>query len=114
MNTFIADIIANAVKRQGNLYRFKDSITLGLVAVVWIAAFVVTYLTDIPESAAVVVGSVGNFAALLVTRLTPGAITPSMAERLEAEMKEREEVKGGKHSRNGSWLDQAREDMARS
>lgn len=82
MDRLFAQVVADALSEQGRFFRYKDSITLGLVAVVWLAAFLLTYATGLPESAAVVIGAVANFAALIVTRLSPGAITPSMAERL--------------------------------
>lgn len=109
MQSFFADVVSRAVNKQSGLYRYKDSITLGLVAVVWVAAFVVTYLTGIPESAAVIAGTIGNFAALLVTRLSPGAITPSMAERLEVSAQDQPVTDDrGEHARPGNWLDQER------
>lgn len=84
MSTYISNAVDGEVKEQGRLFRFKDTLTLVLVAIVWVAAFVTTYLTGLPEEVAVGIGAAGNVAAVIVTRLTPGAITPSMAKRLES------------------------------
>ena len=108
-SSFIGGLVASAVKRQGKLFRYKDSITLALVGIVWVAAFVVTYLTGIPEQAAVVIGIVGNLAANIVTRLSPGAITPSMAQRLEKQAEQ--EQAPPRHSAPGNWIDDARHRM---
>ena len=108
-SSFIGGLVANAVKSQGRLFRYKDSITLALVGIVWVAAFVVTYLTGIPEQAAVIIGIVGNLAANIVTRLSPGAITPSMAKRLEQQSEQGQAPP--KHSAPGNWIDDARHRM---
>lgn len=83
--SYISNAVEGEVKEQGRLFRFKDTLTLVLVAIVWVAAFVGTYLTGLPDQVGVIIGAIGNLAAVIVTRLTPGAITPSMAKRLESQ-----------------------------
>lgn len=111
IKTFIAGTVERAVSEQGRLYRYKDSITLGLVAVVWIAAFLLSYVTGLSEVAAGAIGFIGNLAAVIVTRLTPGAITPSMAERLQKQA-EKDEYQP-KHAAPGNWIDDARHALAK-
>lgn len=106
---FIAELVVRAVNKQPKLFRYKDSLTIVLIAIVWIAAFALMYFANMPAEAAAAIGVVGNFAGALVVRLTPGAITPSMEKRLKELAEDPPtEPTAAKHRSFGSRLDQVR------
>lgn len=110
MQKFITQTVANYVSAQPWYVRRKDTIITVLTGLVWVAAFVATYLTDAPEQVAVIVGAVGSVAGALINALTPGAVTPSMGPRLEQQAEQ--DVTVPQHAMPGNWLDDARRRLA--
>lgn len=110
MQKFITQTVANYVAAQPWWVRRKDTIITVLTGLVWVAAFVATYLTDAPEQVAVIVGAVGSIAGALINALTPGAVTPSMGPRLEQQAERA--VFQPRHAAPGNWLDDARRRLA--
>lgn len=91
--TIAAKALSKLLHDQKGIVQRKDSITLFLVSVVWLASLLTPYLTGLPIWVGAVVGGVASVAGILLVALTKGAITPSMVTRAEkaAEEIEREE-----------------------
>lgn len=74
--------VANALAHQPWFMRRKDTIITITTGIVWLTGVLVPYLGGAPTWVGVVIGAVGTIAGAMVNALTPGAITPSMAQRL--------------------------------
>jgi len=85
MTNHSADIswaIAKAVSDQSWVARRKDTIVTIFTGLGWLAGALAPYVTSLPVEVGVALGVVATFAGAMVTALTKGAFTPSMADRL--------------------------------
>lgn len=86
--TIVARALEKLLHDQPSIVQRKDSITLFLVSVVWLASLLTPYLTGLPVWVGAVVGGVASIAGILLVALTKGAITPSMVARAEVAAQE--------------------------
>lgn len=80
--TIIINAVTRALSQQPWVMRRKDTIITITTGLVWLTGVLVPYLGGAPTWVGVVIGAVGTIAGAMVNALTPGAITPSMAQRL--------------------------------
>lgn len=85
MNTQIQIAVENALAAQPWWARRKDTITAVAGTIMQLANVAVAYTTDGPEWASVAVALLIGLCQIIIHAGTPGAITPSMAARLEDE-----------------------------
>lgn len=90
MNPQIQIAVENALAAQPWWERRKDTITAMAGTIMQLANVVVTYTTDGPEWASVAVALLIGLCQIIIHAGTPGAITPSMATRLEQEAPQEE------------------------
>jgi len=85
MNPQIQVAVENALSAQPWWARRKDTITAVAGTIMQLANVAVAYIADGPEWASVAVALLIGLCQIVVHAGTPGAITPSMAARLEGE-----------------------------
>ncbi|SNV70894.1 Uncharacterised protein [Corynebacterium imitans] len=85
MNPQIQIAVENALAAQPWWARRKDTITAVAGTIMQLANVAVAYTADGPEWASVAVALLIGLCQIVVHAGTPGAITPSMAARLEDE-----------------------------
>ena len=83
-NTTITTAVEEALARQPWYVQRKDSITAIAGIVLQIANFVSVWAAGAPHWVAIIIAVVIGAAQVVVHAGTQGAITPSMAQRLEA------------------------------
>lgn len=81
--TTIQDAVAEALAQQPGYARRKDSITAVAATVLQLANLAVLYTGEAPAWLSLVLAVVIGVAQTAIHAGTKGAITPSMAERLE-------------------------------
>lgn len=86
--TIAAKALEKLLHDQKWIVQRKDSVTLFLVSVVWLASLLTPYLIGFPVWVGAAVGGVASIAGILLVALTKGAITPSMVTRAEAAAQE--------------------------
>lgn len=111
MDKFIAQTVINAAKKQPGFVRRKDTIVTVVTGIVWLLAAVVPYLAEISPLIGTAVAAVVTIGGAFVNAFTPGAITPSMAQRLERQAEE--DAHEPKHKAPGNWIDDARHALAK-
>lgn len=89
--TIAAKALEKLLHDQKWIVQRKDSVTLFLVSVVWLASLLTPYLIGFPVWVGAAVGGVASVAGILLVALTKGAITPSMVTRAEIAAQEIEE-----------------------
>ena len=92
MNTTIDTAVQNALANQSWFMRRKDTITAAAGTLLQLLNVAVAYTADGPEWANVVVAFLIGLCQVVIHAGTPGAITPSMSKRLEAEAPDEEEA----------------------
>lgn len=80
----IEDAVSAALGEQSWFMRRKDTIAAVAGTVLQLANVGLAYTTDIPDWGNIVIAAVIGVCQVLLHATTPGAITPSMAPRLEA------------------------------
>lgn len=85
MNQNIQVAVQNALAVQPWYIRRKDTITAVAGTLLQLANVAAAYTTDAPEWASVALAVLIGLCQIVVHAGTPGAITPSMAARLDAE-----------------------------
>lgn len=83
MNTDIQTAVSNALQAQPWYVRRKDTITAAAGTLLQLLNVAAAYTTDAPEWASVALAILIGLCQVVVHAGTPGAITPSMAGRLE-------------------------------
>lgn len=92
MNTDIQTAVQNALQAQPWYVRRKDTITAAAGTLLQLLNVAAAYTTDAPEWASVALAVLIGLCQIIVHAGTPGAITPSMADRLEQQAPEAPEV----------------------
>lgn len=85
MNTNVQVAVENALAKQPWFIRRKDTLTAVAGTVLQLANVATAYTTDAPEWVSVAIAVLIGLCQVIVHAGTPGAITPSMAARLEAQ-----------------------------
>lgn len=85
MNTQIQEAVQNALAAQPWYVRRKDTITAVAGTLLQLLNVAAAYTTDAPEWASVALAVLIGTCQIVVHAGTPGAITPSMATRLEGQ-----------------------------
>lgn len=85
MNTQIQEAVQNALAAQPWYVRRKDTITAVAGTLLQLLNVAAAYTTDAPEWASVALAVLIGICQIVVHAGTPGAITPSMATRLEGQ-----------------------------
>lgn len=88
MNPQIQNAVQNALAAQPWYIRRKDTITAIAGTLLQLANVAAAYTTDAPEWASVALAVLIGLCQIVVHAGTPGAITPSMAARLDAQAPE--------------------------
>lgn len=83
MASIFQDSVAEALARQPWYIRRKDTLTAVAGTVLQAVNLVTAFTTDMPEWANILIAVVVGLAQILIHAGTKGAITPSMAYRLE-------------------------------
>ncbi|MBM0244617.1 hypothetical protein GWO63_010290 [Corynebacterium macginleyi] len=83
MATEIQDSVANALRNQPWFIRRKDTIAAVAGTILQLVNLLVVITADAPQWVNAVIAITVGVAQTLVHATTPGAITPSMATRLE-------------------------------
>lgn len=83
MNTQIQEAVQNALAAQPWYVRRKDTITAVAGTLLQLLNVAAAYTTDAPEWASVALAVLIGICQIVVHAGTPGAITPSMATRLD-------------------------------
>ena len=91
MNTTIDTAVQNALANQSWFMRRKDTITAAAGTLLQLLNIAVAYTADGPEWASIVIALLIGLCQVVIHAGTPGAITPSMSKRLEAEAPDEEE-----------------------
>lgn len=84
MNTFIQDVVTQAVRNQKWYQKNANTIVAGLVLLSAILSFVLTLGLDLPPQVAAGIPVVATFIGTIVTKLTKNGVQPSTAKKLEA------------------------------
>lgn len=85
MNPQIQEAVQNALAAQPWYVRRKDTITAVAGTLLQLLNVAAAYTTDAPEWASVALAVLIGICQIVVHAGTPGAITPSMATRLESQ-----------------------------
>ena len=85
MNPQIQTAVENALQAQPWYVRRKDTITAVAGTLLQLLNVAAAYTTDAPEWASVALAVLIGLCQIIVHAGTPGAITPSMAGRLEGQ-----------------------------
>lgn len=91
MNPQIQTAVENALQAQPWYVRRKDTITAVAGTLLQLLNVAAAYTTDAPEWASVALAILIGLCQIIVHAGTPGAITPSMAGRLEEQAPQAEE-----------------------
>lgn len=83
MASIFQDSVAQAIADQPAWARRKDSLTAGAGTILQLGNLLLAFTSDAPTWVNIVIGALIGVAQIIIHAGTKGAITPSMAQRLE-------------------------------
>lgn len=84
MNTFIQDVVAEAVRKQSFFQKNANTIVAGIGALAAILSFLVTLPLGLPEQVHAAIPALVSVLTAFAIKLTPNGVQPRTADKLEA------------------------------